>query len=175
MEAARETGLPVWLGVSCRFATNDASLVGFDYPDVPFTEPLNALLPFEPDAVNVMHTEPDTIAAALGVVTSQWSGAVGVYPELGDFQMPNWNFTSRLTPADLAEKRERGWNSEQGSSAAAAAPRPITSARYATRYPIFARRARRRTNRESEYPRRAWARCSRAERPAAPPVPDTSV
>jgi homocysteine S-methyltransferase len=103
-EAARETGLPVWLGVSCRFASNDTTLVGFDYPDVPLTEPLNALLPFEPDVVNVMHTDPDAIAAALDVVATQWPGAIGVYPELGDFQMPNWDFTSRLTPIDLARR-----------------------------------------------------------------------
>jgi len=104
MEAARETGLPIWLGVSCRFAPDDTTLVGFDYPDVPFSEALEALLPFEPDAVNVMHTDPDAVSAALGIVESTWQGATGVYPELGDFQMPNWNFTSRLTPIDLAER-----------------------------------------------------------------------
>ncbi|MGI9258827.1 MAG: homocysteine S-methyltransferase family protein [Gammaproteobacteria bacterium] len=104
MEAARETGLPVWLGVSCRFAPDDKTLVGFDYPDVPLTEPLEALLPFDPKAVNVMHTDPDTVSTALNVVASKWPGVTGVYPELGDFQMPNWNFASRLTPIDLAGK-----------------------------------------------------------------------
>ncbi|HEY5623722.1 MAG TPA: homocysteine S-methyltransferase family protein [Gammaproteobacteria bacterium] len=108
MEAALETGLPVWLGVSCRAADDGTSLVGFDFPDTPFAEPLRALLPYEPDVVNVMHTDPEAVDPAFDELRTHWTGPVGVYPELGDFQAPNWNFSSRLTPEDFAVKA-RGW------------------------------------------------------------------
>jgi S-methylmethionine-dependent homocysteine/selenocysteine methylase len=80
-EAALETGLPVWLGVSCRLRA-DGALVAFDFPDTPLDKILDALLPFAADAVNVMHTPPSVIAPALRAVGARWRGALGAYPEL---------------------------------------------------------------------------------------------
>ncbi len=102
-EAAFTVGLPVWLGVSCQFAGDSETLVGFDFPDTPLSEPLDALLPLNIDVVNIMHTDPEAIRPALQEVQSSWPGPVGVYPELGDFSAPNWNFTNLMTPTQLAE------------------------------------------------------------------------
>ena len=104
LETARETGLPIWLGISCRIADDGTTLVGFDFPNTPIEETLQALLSCEPDVVNIMHSDPDAIEAAISTLRRLWQGPIGVYPELGDFEMPNWNFTSRLTPEDLAER-----------------------------------------------------------------------
>jgi S-methylmethionine-dependent homocysteine/selenocysteine methylase len=80
-EAARDTGLPVWLGVSCRLS-DDGALVAFDFPETPFARVLDALLPFAPDAVNVMHSPPGAVAPALRAIRARSRGVVGAYPEL---------------------------------------------------------------------------------------------
>jgi S-methylmethionine-dependent homocysteine/selenocysteine methylase len=110
-EAAFEVGVPVWLGVSCKLADDGNELVGFDFPETPLSEPLDALLQFDFGVVNVMHTDPDAVGIALREVRNRWSGPVGVYPELGDFSAPNWNFSNLMTPAEFAE-RATGWVSQ---------------------------------------------------------------
>jgi len=80
-EAARDTGLPVWLGVSCR-SSDDGALFAFDFPETPLARVLDALLPFAPDAVNVMHSPPGAVARALRAIRARSRGVVGAYPEL---------------------------------------------------------------------------------------------
>jgi homocysteine S-methyltransferase len=80
-EAAAATGLPLWLGVSCR-ARADGSLAAFDFPDTDFADVLDALLRFAPASVNVMHSPPDAIAPALRAVRARFAGTMGAYPEL---------------------------------------------------------------------------------------------
>jgi S-methylmethionine-dependent homocysteine/selenocysteine methylase len=110
-EAARATGLPIWLGVSCRLR-GDGTLDAFDFPETPLASVLDALLPFAPDAVTVMHSPPDAIAAALQAIGARWRGLLGAYPELeggatgitsagGDEGAP-------ISPAVLASLA-RGW------------------------------------------------------------------
>ncbi len=82
-EAARAVGLPVWLGVSCRLGAG-ARLVGVDVPLVPLAGCLEALLPFAPAAVNVMHSPAAAIEPALREVRARWPGPLGAYPEIGD-------------------------------------------------------------------------------------------
>jgi S-methylmethionine-dependent homocysteine/selenocysteine methylase len=82
-EAARSVGLPVWLGVSCKPGAG-ATLVGFDFPLISLAECLDALLPFAPDAVNVMHSPLWAIEPALREVRARWRGPLGAYPEIGD-------------------------------------------------------------------------------------------
>lgn len=79
--AAADAGLPTWLGVSCRRGVGGA-LVSYDLPSVGFAAVLDALLPFGPAVVNVMHTPPADVATALAAVTARWRGPIGAYPEL---------------------------------------------------------------------------------------------
>jgi S-methylmethionine-dependent homocysteine/selenocysteine methylase len=81
--AAGSIGLPVWLGVSCR-AGSGGALVGFDFPLVPLAATLDALLPFAPAAVAVMHSPVSAIAPALDAIRARWPGPLGAYPEIGD-------------------------------------------------------------------------------------------
>ncbi len=101
--AARTVGLPVWLGVSCRIGAGGA-LVGFDFPLVPLAATLDALLPFAPDAVAVMHSPVAAVAPALQEIRSRWCGPLGAYPEIGDgAPTPH-----APTPEELAALA-RGW------------------------------------------------------------------
>jgi S-methylmethionine-dependent homocysteine/selenocysteine methylase len=80
-EAARATGLPVWLGVSCRLS-DEGALVAFDFPETPLGRVLDALLPFSPDAINVMHSPPGAVAPAIRAIGARSHGVLGAYPEL---------------------------------------------------------------------------------------------
>lgn len=80
-EAAVASGLPFWLGVSCRFAADGRALAAYDFPAVRFDAVLDALLPFEPAVVCVMHSPADAIEAALDAIQQRWPGYVGAYPE----------------------------------------------------------------------------------------------
>jgi homocysteine S-methyltransferase len=81
--AARATGLPLWLGISCREGAAGA-LVGFDFPLVPLTTSLDTLLQFEPAAVAVMHSPLAAVTPALAAIRARWPGPLGAYPEIGD-------------------------------------------------------------------------------------------
>jgi len=107
MQAALETGLPIWLGVSCR-KTNDGRTVSFDHPDVDFAALLDALIPMNPTAVNVMHSEIEAIPEAIDIVRQRWSVPIGVYPESGYFTKPQWNFVDIIPPSDPV-REALGW------------------------------------------------------------------
>lgn len=80
--AAIETGLPVWLGISVRRLGH--SLVAYDDAASPIDTWLASLVDRGPTVVNVMHTRPDDVDAALTAVRRVWRGPLGVYPELGE-------------------------------------------------------------------------------------------
>jgi S-methylmethionine-dependent homocysteine/selenocysteine methylase len=103
-EAARTVGLPVWLGVSCRLGAGGA-LVGFDFPLVPLATCLEALLPFAPAVVNVMHSPVGAVEPALREIRAHWPGQLGAYPEIGDGADAA---TQALEPPALAALA-RGW------------------------------------------------------------------
>jgi homocysteine S-methyltransferase len=100
-EAARGVGLPFWLGVSCRLAS-DGELAAFDYPGTPFARVLNALLPYEPSVVNIMHTPTNAVARAMDEVRRRWRGFVGVYPEIDSAEGSPAPRTEPLGPGDFA-------------------------------------------------------------------------
>jgi len=100
LQAAAETGLPVWLGVS-PFRLRDGTLVGL--PDLSdgesFEDLLSALVDPAPAAVTVMHAKPEVTLDAIEIIRRHFTGPVGVYAETGDWQPPNWVFDG-LTPAE---------------------------------------------------------------------------
>jgi S-methylmethionine-dependent homocysteine/selenocysteine methylase len=104
LQAAGETGLPVWLGVS-PFRVEDGSLVGLpDQGDGESLEDLlSALIDPAPAAVTVMHAKPEVILDAIEIVRRHFAGPVGVYAEIGDWQPPNWVFDG-LTPTEYLEQ-----------------------------------------------------------------------
>ena len=107
MQAAVETDLPVWLGVSCK-QTKEGKLVGFGFEDVSLTDVLDRLLPLGPAVVNIMHTRVETIPTAIQLVRERWDGPLGVYPDSGYFTKPNWNFVEVIPPDELV-REATGW------------------------------------------------------------------
>jgi S-methylmethionine-dependent homocysteine/selenocysteine methylase len=96
LEAAFETGLPIWLGVS---AARDASGTLVTWRDafapgpIPLRDLLEPLLRPELAAVCVMHTELEDTKEALAQVRSLWRGVCGCYPHAGKGRPGGWVFT----------------------------------------------------------------------------------
>jgi homocysteine S-methyltransferase len=102
--AARDSGLPFLLGVSCRLRGSE--LVTFDFPDVRLADVVAALVPYGPAAVNVMHSPVAAIEAALRAIRTHWTGPLGAYPVLPD--EGSGELGAPVTPARLA-RLARGW------------------------------------------------------------------
>jgi homocysteine S-methyltransferase len=101
-EAAIETGLPVWVGLSFEPGP-DGGLVGWGRPECPLDDVVAALVATGPDLVAVMHSSVDDTGPALAAVRSRYSGPLGAYPESGRFAMPDWVFVDVIGVDELAE------------------------------------------------------------------------
>ncbi len=108
VRAAVATGLPVWVGFSCRLGDDGTVMLFSEKYTGTLVSALDVILPLLPESsvVSVMHTEAVEAAAALRVIRERWSGPVGVYAHSGRFVMPNWVFNDVISPEDyLAEAR----------------------------------------------------------------------
>jgi S-methylmethionine-dependent homocysteine/selenocysteine methylase len=101
-EAAMETGLPVWIGLSFEPGP-DGGLVGWGRPECAMDDVVAALVATGPDLVAVMHTSVDDTGPALAAVRSQYGGPLGAYPESGRFAMPDWVFVDVIGVGELVE------------------------------------------------------------------------
>ena len=100
MQAAAETGLPVWLGISAARRQDGtletfADLGGGDT----FEDLLSALADPALAAVTVMHSDPEVIPDAIQAIRHHFAGPIGAYAENGDWVPPNWVFNG-LTPGE---------------------------------------------------------------------------
>jgi homocysteine S-methyltransferase len=107
VEAASETDLPLWIGVSGRRRKDAKDLTSFSYADRGFDELVRVVSKYPAMAINIMHTPVPDVDEALRIVREHWDGPIGIYPEAGYFIMPNWQFVDVIEPQDLAEAAKR--------------------------------------------------------------------
>jgi len=106
IEAAVSTGLPTWIGYSCRLSDDGSEVLLLHSEDETLAEAMTVLMPLGGSLVSVMHTEVKDTAPALRVVREHWNGQLGAYAHSGNFIMPNWQFENVTSPEDyLAEVR----------------------------------------------------------------------
>ena len=103
VEAAIGTGLPVWLGCSCRRIPEEDRVGLFDYPHRDFRELLDAVVGLPVAVINIMHSEVPDIPAGIDMVRERWPGPMGAYPNSGHFVMPSWQFVDIVSPQDLVD------------------------------------------------------------------------
>ena len=108
IQAALDTGLPVWLGLSCKKHPDTGQLVTFDPPYLDFEGLVAKLAAYDISLINVMHSPIEDTAKGLAAVKRHWSGPIGAYPESGYFIMPNWQFVEIIAPDDLV-REARAW------------------------------------------------------------------
>jgi len=100
MQAAVAAGLPIFLGISCRTdpSTGQIVLWGTGENQIPLTVEwftnLSDILGPSLVGVNVMHTNFNTCGPVLKFLREdcEWNGALGCYPDHGEFKAPEWKF-----------------------------------------------------------------------------------
>ncbi len=110
MQAAFDSGVPVWLGFSCRADAAGRPSACYD-ARVPFERVLDALLPAPADVMGVMHSNVNVTGPALALLRARSDGPLMVYPDSGYFTMPNWQFEDVISPADLV-RETRSWQAQ---------------------------------------------------------------
>lgn len=106
VQAALETGLPVWLGTSAR-AQDGALLSSFHRTAIPFSEVV-ALVPESGiDVAGVMHTSAATTDAALDALRGRYGGPLMAYPDSGYFEPPHWRFVDVMSTVVFVEHCRR--------------------------------------------------------------------
>lgn len=103
LDAARTSGLPVWVGLSCKPGADGVmNLVRGG----PLAEALDSLSGANVPLVSIMHTEVDDIAACLDVAADRWRGPIGVYAHSARWIGDACSFDATISPADYATHAE---------------------------------------------------------------------
>lgn len=101
-QAAAESGLPVWLGMTTWSGQGGWS------KERGLGELVDELISSSVMAVNAMHTEVAEVDAALTDIERHWSGTLGAYAHHGDWIPPNWIFLDSMTPEEYLIAAQ-GW------------------------------------------------------------------
>lgn len=105
LEAAQKTGLPVWIGFSCKLNAAGEPIL-LDGPRLEVG--LSAIKSYGVPVICIMHTEVENVPACLRVLKSNWDGPIGIYAHSGKFVQPNWIFDGVISPEDYASAA-RDW------------------------------------------------------------------
>ena len=99
--AARATGLPVWIGYSCR-GNPRGEPVSFTLEDLDAAAMLRSTPVEGAGAIGIMHTNVGLVSPAIEAFRRQWEGPIMAYPDTGHFEMPNWVWKDAISPADFS-------------------------------------------------------------------------
>jgi methionine synthase I (cobalamin-dependent) len=100
--AANESRLAFWIGLSIRLDVNGSSLVAFDNPEQSLAELIDALLPFNPTGVAIMHSPLNAIGPAISELKERWDGPIGAYGEIPYPQDPGLAANEFVSPEEYA-------------------------------------------------------------------------
>jgi S-methylmethionine-dependent homocysteine/selenocysteine methylase len=103
VQAAAETGLPVWLGITAVRRADGTLGTPPELGDGDgFEDLLTALASPALAAVTVMHSDPEVIPDAIEIIRRRFTGPIGAYAETGSWTPPNWVFDG-LTPGQYLQ------------------------------------------------------------------------
>ncbi|MGI9370870.1 MAG: homocysteine S-methyltransferase family protein [Hyphomicrobiales bacterium] len=102
ISAAKNTGLPFWVGLSARRG-DDGQVLSFSVEaDIPFKEIAKLAASYAPHAMGTMHTPANIIADANAIIADVYDGPLSAYPDSGYFAMPSWQFENIIPPEEFA-------------------------------------------------------------------------
>lgn len=104
LAAAQKTGLPVWVGFSCKL-DDKGEVRLLEGPTL--VEGIEAIKDHDVPLVFIMHTEVEDIEPSLDVLQANWTGPIGVYAHSGRFVAPNWIFTDTISPEDYSSAAKK--------------------------------------------------------------------
>lgn len=108
VEAAAATGLPIWVGFTCRLGGDQSVLLRGRDLERPLQDCIDPVLAAGRCSVlAVMHSAIEATDRALDTALAHWPGPLACYPESGEWENPNWRFGD-LTPEAFVSAAE-GW------------------------------------------------------------------
>lgn len=119
IEEASQADLPVWVSLSCldepetgelylgarEHAATDAT---FDYDYERFDSAIQRIMAAGGSVLSTMHSETHLGRKAVEVMAGNWTGPMGVYPNAGYWQRPNWTFIDEISP-DYFWQEAQAW------------------------------------------------------------------
>jgi S-methylmethionine-dependent homocysteine/selenocysteine methylase len=121
LAAARETGLPVWIGFSAGIS-GDGHATSYrgtvDFNEMPVGDlgmVIDAALAHGAQAAGIMHSEMRAIGPALDLLRERWTGPTFAYAETGYFLNPDWDFSDAASPEEYANAAG-SWVADHGAT-----------------------------------------------------------
>lgn len=105
--AASASGLPFWIGLSCKVNGQSGEPVAFDNPAQPISAAIDALLEFEPEGIAVMHSPLDAIEPTIAAITNSWDGPTGAWGEIPYSGVPGEPAADSVSPQRYREHAAR--------------------------------------------------------------------
>lgn len=100
LEAAVETNLPVWVGVSCKPNENgEMCLLNGEL----LQKAIRRLAETEVDLINIMHTDVEFIDDCLEILSAEWAGLKGVYAHSGKMVGTEWTFNGVISEEEYSQ------------------------------------------------------------------------
>lgn len=109
IQEASATDLPVWVSLSCldhpetgdlymgaREHSSEASTFNHNYE--PFDKAIQQIMAEGGSVLSMMHSETHLGRAAVEVMRANFDGTLGVYPNAGYWERPNWTFIDEISP-----------------------------------------------------------------------------
>ena len=110
LNALADFDLPVWVAISGVQDRNSGALyLGVEESPVhsnsvtthePFADAIQKIMAEGGSALLLMHSPVNVCTPGLEVMSENYSGVLGVYPNAGYWQCPDWAFVDQITPAD---------------------------------------------------------------------------
>ena len=100
LDAALESGLPVWVGVTCRL-DEDSNVLLED--GEPLADALAAIRDRHVPLLSIMHTQVPIVSQCLDALRPHWQGEVGVYAHSGSYIEDKWIFDGVISPVEYAQ------------------------------------------------------------------------
>ena len=111
LKAAESSGLPIWVGLSCEpDQSQKMCLLDGDSLE----ETVHELKSYNPDVINIMHTEVEYVDQCLDILQNEWNGHIGVYAHSGTSIDGDWTFDNVISAKEYcaysAKWKKRGIN-----------------------------------------------------------------
>ncbi len=112
IECSLEINLPIWLSISCviNIETNEINLGyndGVDkYAEIyeRLDESLDRFSKLHKGPILIAHSDFEVTTKAIDIAVRNFNGIVGVYPNKGYYEKPNWKFVDDMLPNEYLEQ-----------------------------------------------------------------------
>ncbi len=109
VDAALETGLPVWVGFSAEVDRQSGEVLPWGVtraktPPDDLGETIETVMQLgDVGVMGIMHTKLNDFDAALSFLQQRWSGSTMAYAESGLWESPSWKFVGVASPEEYAQ------------------------------------------------------------------------